>query len=227
MQLYPIFLLLLLFSIDVFCQEDESTTWNDDWDDITFTEENKYECDSINFSLTEIQQRVQQKAEKALTYCKENNLSQNYCILIDMGIHSGNLRFFVYDFAKKEVIKKALVAHGCGDAYWSDDQTRAKPQFSNVPESHLSSLGKYRMGKRGVSSWGIKINYKMHGLESTNSNAYKRIIVLHSWERVKDKETFPIGTPEGWGCPAVSNDTMRYLDTLLKQNKNMLMWIYE
>jgi hypothetical protein len=39
---------------------------------------------------------------------------------------------------------------------------------------------------------------------------------------------YPEGTPEGWGCPAVSNLQMRKLDSLLKKEKKpLLMWIYE
>ena len=44
------------------------------------------------------------------------------------------------------------------------------------------------------------------------------MIVLHGWNSVQDKETYPNGSPEGYGCPAVSNNTMRYLDELLKNN---------
>jgi len=91
----------------------------------------------------------------------------------------------------------------------------------------LSSLGKYRIGKRGYSNWGINVNYKLHGLEASNSNAYKRIIVLHSWKDIPNDEVYPRGCPEGWGCPAVSNDFMRKLDVLLKNSrKSVLMWVY-
>ena len=74
---------------------------------------------------------------------------------------------------------------------------------------------------------GIHVNYRLHGLESTNSNAFSREIVLHSWESVADLETYPKGTPEGWGCPAVSDNTMRTLDSLLQNSgENVLLWIY-
>ena len=67
----------------------------------------------------------------------------------------------------------------------------------------------------------------MHGLEETNSNALKRVIVLHSWELVTNEETYPEGTPEGWGCPAVSNEAMETIDGYLKGvEKPVLLWIY-
>ncbi len=47
-------------------------------------------------------------------------------------------------------------------------------------------------------------------------NAYRRLIVLHSWESDSNIPIYPNGTPEGWGCPAVSNDMMKILDKKLK-----------
>lgn len=172
--------------------------------------------------------RLFTKAEEALNYCKEEGLNTDFCVLIDMSIHSGENRLFVYDFANDSIISKGLCAHGCCDNLWGQDETKLNPKFSNVPESHCSSIGKYKIGKRGYSNWGININYKLHGLEATNKNAYSRIIVLHSWNMVPDKETFPEGTPEGWGCPAISNNHMKKLDLKLKSNKkSVLLWIYK
>lgn len=167
------------------------------------------------------------KAIEAEEYCRNHNLDTNYCILIDMSIHSGKERLVVYNFDKKSIEHSALVSHGCGSSSWSEDFTKEKPTFSNVPESHLSSIGKYSIGKRGWSNWGIHVNYKLHGLESSNSNAYERLIVLHGWNSVQDSSSYPMGSPEGYGCPAVSNNTMRILDTKLKgKKKDVLLWIY-
>jgi hypothetical protein len=45
---------------------------------------------------------------------------------------------------------------------------------------------------------------------------------------VSDSATYPTGTPEGWGCPAISNKNFKLIDPLLqKTNKSVLMWIYE
>jgi hypothetical protein len=171
--------------------------------------------------------RLKSKVAEALAFNKKNKLNQDFAILIDMKIHSGRNRFFVYDFKKNEILKSGLVSHGCCNSPWTGDESKEKPVFSNVGESHCSSLGKYKIGKRGWSSFGIHVNYKMHGLESSNSNALKRLIVLHSWDAVDDQETYPVGTPEGWGCPAISNDFMRYLDRKLKGTKiPVLLWVY-
>lgn len=171
---------------------------------------------------------IQPKALKAKEFCVANGLNTNICILIDMSIHSGKNRLFVYDLKKDSVISSALCSHGCCNNEWAADSTKTTPKFNNIPESHCSSIGKYKIGKRGYSNWGINVNYRLHGLEYTNNNAYSRAIVLHSWEMITENETFPEGTPEGWGCPAVSNQQMRALDSLLKKEKKpLLLWIYK
>ena len=171
--------------------------------------------------------KTKQKAEEALEFCKANNFNTDFCILIDMSLHSGLKRFFIYDFNKNEISQKYLVGHGCGNNSWSEDLTKENPTFSNEDSSHLSSLGKYKIGVRGYSNWGVHVKYLMHGLEETNSNAMKRIIVFHSWEKMSDDEIYPKGSPEGWGCPTVSNNAFKEIDPMLKNAKKpVLMWIY-
>lgn len=171
--------------------------------------------------------RLQQKAKQALHFCKSKGMNEEFCVLIDMSLHSGKNRAFLWDFKKDTLLKAALCAHGCGAHPWSGTYTKDKPTFSNTPDSHCSSLGKYKIGKRGYSAWGIKINYLLHGLESSNSNALKREIVLHSWEDVQEQEVFPEGTPEGWGCPAVANSFMKTVDEKLKSaEKPALLWMF-
>ena len=166
--------------------------------------------------------------DEAILYCNANDFNEDFCILIDMGMHSGRKRFFIVNLKTKEIEKSYLVSHGCGDSLWSGDFTKTNPTFSNVNNSHSSSLGKYRIGERGWSSYGVNINYRIHGLENTNSNASSRGIVFHSWDPVSDTEIYPRGTPEGWGCPAVSNNAFLEIDSLLKRSKkSTLMWIYK
>lgn len=172
--------------------------------------------------------KTHQKAKEAKTFVAAKNMSTDIAVLIDMGIHSGLERFFIYDLKNEQIVEKAMVSHGCCDQPWGEDYSKENPIFSNVPDSHCSSLGKFKIGKRGWSNWGIHVKYLMHGLEASNSNALDRIIVLHSWEMVSDEEIYPNGTPEGWGCPAVSNSFMRTLDMYLQSaNQPVLMWIYE
>ena len=172
--------------------------------------------------------KLNNKIIEAEKYCNENDFNQDFCILIDMSIHSGKKRFYVYNFKLKKVTHKYLVSHGCGNNIHTSDESKTSPKFSNIVDSHMSSLGKYRIGERGWSSWGINVKYILHGLEESNSNAYKRWIVFHSWGMISDEEVFPAGTPEGWGCPAISNKSFKQVDRLIKsQTKSTLMWIYK
>jgi len=168
------------------------------------------------------------KAKEAYSFCKKKKYNTNFCMLADMSIHSGKKRFFIWSFTKDTIIDAGLVSHGCGEATWSLDETKEAPVFSNTHGSYCSSLGKYKIGKRGWSNWGIHVNYQLHGLEKTNSNALDRLILMHSWELIPDKELYPYGTPEGWGCPAVSNRLMRVIDKKLKASrKPVLLWMYQ
>ena len=172
--------------------------------------------------------RLRAKAKIAKEYCIKNNMNLDVCILVDMQIHSGKKRFFLWDLKGDSILKSGMCSHGCCDNGWSEDETESNPHFSNVPESHCSSLGKYKLGSRGYSSFGIHINYKLHGLEKTNNNAYRRVIVFHSWNAIDDEETYPFGIAESWGCPAVSNSFMREMDVLLKTRKKpLLFWIFK
>jgi len=168
------------------------------------------------------------KAKQAIEFCKAENFNTTFCILIDMNLHSGIKRFLVWDFKKDTISNSFLVGHGCCNNPWNRDFSKDKPIFSNSDGSHCSSLGKYKIGERAYSDWGINVKYVLHGLEPTNNNALKRYIVFHSWEVVSDEEVYPIGTPEGWGCPTISNNSFKIIDPLIKSSsKPVLMWIYK
>ena len=136
------------------------------------------------------------QSKEAAKYCAENNLDTSYCVLIDMRIHSGKNRMVLWDLKNDSAVFTCLCSHGCGSATWSEDETKKNPLFSNTSESHCSSIGKYKIGNRGWSNWGIHVNYKLHGLENSNSNAFDRLIVLHSWADISESEPYPTGTPE-------------------------------
>lgn len=171
--------------------------------------------------------RTRDKAKQALQFCKQKGYNTKYCILIDMSLSSGVKRFVIWDFAKNDTLLTGLVSHGCSRWPWSGTWSMDKPEFSNADGSHCTALGRYRINEQAYSAWGIHIKYFLTGLDKTNNNAMARQIVFHSWERVAEREVYPNGTPEGWGCPAVSNNTLKKVSALIKQQqKHMLMWIY-
>lgn len=207
---------ILLFAVS--CTHDKKEEQRDKAIPETVAVEKKPEADLSKIKI---------KAGEALEFCTSKKFNTDFCILIDMSLHSGIKRFFVWNFKTGSITKQYLVGHGCGLNSWSKDESKSNPRFSNEDGSHLSSLGKYRLEGRGYSDWGINIKYLMHGLEETNSNALKRFIVFHSWDQMSDEEVFPKGSPEGWGCPTISNNAMREIDPMIqKSGKPVLMWIY-
>ncbi len=154
-------------------------------------------------------------------YLKEHpNFNQSVAILIDFKIFSGNNRLFVYDINTGELLKSALVAHGVG----SETERADSLVFSNIPNSYKSSLGKYKIGASYFGSFGK--SYKLHGLDSTNSKAFERFIVLHMLDAVPELEqNDPI--VNSLGCPMVSSTTFDYLDKIIESaDKPVLMEIF-
>ena len=168
--------------------------------------------------------RLKVKADSAMLFCKEKGFNQEYCFLVDFSIHSGKNRFFIWDFANDTIKYASLCCHGYGQK-----STQKTPVFSNVEGSYCSSLGRYKTGARSYSQYGINIHYKLHGLEKTNNNAFKRWVVLHSHTPVPDEEVYPRHLPLGWsqGCPVINDGIMKKVDQLLQKSKKpVLLWVY-
>lgn len=165
------------------------------------------------------------KADSLKGYCKSKGCSERYCILVNFNIHSGKQRFFVWDFEQDTVSFSSLCAHGMGR-----ESTPEKPVYSNDAGSYCSSPGRYKIGVSSYSQYGIHIHYKLHGQDSTNSNAFNRIVVLHSHSPIPGRDIYPYHLPMGYslGCPVVSDVAMRKADSLLKDSKKpVVLWIYD
>jgi hypothetical protein len=171
--------------------------------------------------------RTKEKAAECFKFCRQHGYDTKYCIFFDMSLPSGVKRFMVWDFRKNNIFISGLVSHGCGNGPWSGVWSKDKPSFSNSDGSHCTALGKYQVNDRAYSAWGVHVKYFLAGLDAGNNNALIRQIVFHSWEEVPEDEIYPQGTPEGWGCPAISNNTMKIVDPLIRrQKKHLLLWIY-
>ncbi len=164
--------------------------------------------------------RINQKATEVKRFELNENFSKKYVFLIDMSVPSGKNRFFVYDIPGDSIIQASLVAHGSGNNGFS-----FTPKFSNKAESGCTALGKYRIGKRYTGRFGAA--YKLYGIDSTNSNALKRNIVLHSYDCVPDEETYPLPICNSRGCPMVAPAFLKQLQTIIDKSKaSVLLWIF-
>lgn len=179
----------------------------------------------LSFCYSQLSDKLLKKVTEAKAYCQKYKMNTNFCFLMDVSVHSGKNRFYIYNFETNSISHSGLVCHGVGK-----NSTEQKPVYSNIVGSNCTSLGKYKIGQRAYSNWGINIHYKMHGLENSNSNAFKRHIVLHSYDYVTDKEIYPLHLTMGWsqGCPVVANGLMKQIDKLLKKSTMpTLIWIFE
>ena len=157
-------------------------------------------------------------------FAKKNNKNQDVAFMIDYSLHSGKNRFFVVDLKKSKIIKKALICHG---SCKNEAKNGSKAvNFSNTSESLCTSLGMAVIGERAYSQWGKNYKYWLDGLEKTNSNMRKRIVVLHGWEHVPDEEIYPESIVMSWGCPTVSTKVLDELDIILKKHKKVLLYSF-
>lgn len=165
--------------------------------------------------------RLKEQGTILQKYADDHHYNSDYCLLVDMSLPSGKKRLFVYNLKKDSIEFAGLVANGSGSYRPGTEQLI----FSNTINSGMTSLGKYSIGKSYYGNFGL--SYKLHGLDSTNSNAYKRTIVLHSYAQMPDIEIYPNLSPLSAGCPMVSADCLALLGHYISASKEpILLWVY-
>ena len=179
---------------------------------------------------------LDERADEALEYCKENGYSTDYCLLVDYGRHSGRVRFFLWDFEKEKQVMKCLCAHGYGKG-----STARKPVFSNEPGSFCSSLGHYRVGmEKTMSKPKGRKALVLYGKDKTNSNALQRGILIHPvslpnfsiWPlMIPVKVHNVLGhkiRPKSEGCITIPFRKYEEVSKVAKSsNKPLMLWVYE
>ena len=142
------------------------------------------------------------------------------CFLADMSLSSGQPRFFIYYLGKDSVLQSGLVAHGNCYQDWLEGR-----KYSNKVGSGCTSLGRYRIGNPYTGMWGY--SYKLHGLDSSNNNAFERTVVLHG-HRCVPSEVVKEEICQSNGCPTVAPDFLLRLKQLINTSaKPVLLWIYQ
>ncbi len=163
---------------------------------------------------------LNKQIESLKSRIKKGDFSKNIAIFIDMRIPSNQFRFFIVNLKKDSIVASALVAHGSG----SETTVQDSLQFSNRPNSYMSSLGTYKIGAAYQGNFGR--SYRLIGLDKTNNKAFERAIVLHRYSCVPDEEQQqPICN--SLGCPMVSEQFFPQLERFIDQEKlPVLMKIY-
>lgn len=127
------------------------------------------------------------------------NKEKNILSVCDFSLSSTQKRLWVIDLRNKKVLLNDYVAHGKGSGI------EFATKFSNIENSHQSSLGFYVTGDIYNGEHGASLY--LHGMDNGyNSAAHHRAIVIHGADYVCTdliKSQNYIG--RSWGCPAVSN----------------------
>lgn len=123
--------------------------------------------------------------------------------MTDWTVHSSLERQWVVDLASGDLMWFLHTTHGEASAN-SRDPGYAD-SFSNIPESHQSSLGMMRAGETYTGSYGYSM--RLDGLEDGyNDNVRSRAIVVHPWEWARDEVVDEYGMLGlSWGCPAIDD----------------------
>ena len=157
-------------------------------------------------------------------YCRKKDLSENYVIVVDYSKPSGKHRFFVCDLKKEKIIASSLCAHGAGKG-----STIFSPVFSNEVGSNCSSLGHYKItGRHQMSSSGLP-SFRLQGLDTSNSNAMKRGILIHSAKLVSYCRLgiypfyLPLDRRISSGCFAIDIDMMDVVGNLVDKEKKPIL----
>lgn len=166
------------------------------------------------------EEKLKTIAVSAKEYVRKRKYNEQYCFLIDMSLASGQSRFFIYSLKKDSLLQAGLVAHGNCYQNWLEGR-----KYSNVVGSGCTSLGRYRIGNPYTGKWGY--SYKLHGLDSSNSNAFERTVVLHSHSCVPSAAVED-EICQSNGCPTVAPDFLEKIKALVNtSDRPVLLWIYQ
>lgn len=138
--------------------------------------------------------------------------------LIDFSLPSTVKRLWTINLITGEVLFNTYVAHG------QNSGDNLASTFSNIPESHQSSLGFYLTDQIYVGKHGNSMRLK--GLEKNiNDKAWDRAIVVHGADYATDgfiRKNGRLG--RSFGCPAIPPEiTDQFIETV---KEGSLLFIY-
>lgn len=141
--------------------------------------------------------------------------NKNFVTVVDFTQPSSAKRMYVINM-QSGAVTQHLVAHGKGS---DPSHTGYATRFSNEPGSDMSSVGMYLVGEEYTGGHGHSL--RLRGLESTNSNALARDVVIHSAWYVSP-EFSPLGRSNG--CPAVSTSEIEDMVRDLRDGSLYYIW---
>ncbi|SDG43168.1 L,D-transpeptidase catalytic domain [Onishia taeanensis] len=138
--------------------------------------------------------------------------------VIDFSRSANEKRLWVFDLQQQRLLFKELVSHGkgTGQEFASD--------FSNMADSHQSSLGLFRTKQSYTGRNGYSL--RLEGLEpGINDRAFERAIVIHGADYVSEDFIAANGRlGRSWGCPAVPSEVAKPLIDSLEDNQYLFAY---
>ncbi|MDI9320807.1 MAG: murein L,D-transpeptidase catalytic domain family protein [Phycisphaerales bacterium] len=136
----------------------------------------------------------------------------------DYSLSANVYRFWIIDLSKNKVLFNTYVAHGQGTG---EEFARS---FSNIQDSHQSSLGFYVTSSTYIGDHGLSLY--LHGMDQQyNSAAYERDIVVHGADYVSHQfiqENQRLG--RSWGCPAVPDSLASEIIQMIKDGTCLFIY---
>lgn len=128
----------------------------------------------------------------AIDHVLEQPSEHPYAGVLDYSTHSRLPRFHVIERSTRSIVHSFVVAHGIGSE--PDDNDGIPDVFLDVVDSNASSLGLFKTDEVYMSpTEGNGLSMRLHGLSSTNRNAYKRSIVIHAQSYVEPELVEALG----------------------------------
>ncbi|MBC7886855.1 MAG: murein L,D-transpeptidase catalytic domain family protein [Ferruginibacter sp.] len=159
-------------------------------------------------------------AIKGLGYLNAANIitKRNIVSIVDFSKPSTQKRLFVIDLSSGKILFNTWVAHGrnSGNEYANE--------FSNLPESHQTSLGFYIT--MGTYTGGNGYSLRLQGCEKgINDKAFERAIVIHGADYVSNRFINSRGMlGRSYGCPAIPTELSKKIIDVIKNGSCIFLY---
>ena len=142
--------------------------------------------------------------------------------ITDFSLHSSIKRQWILDLTSDQPLWNLHVAHGEGST--DGVNLGMAIRFSNVPDSHQSSLGLMRSAESYDGTYGH--SFRLDGLEpGFNDKVRDRVIVVHPWQGSRPEYVAANGIVDPtFGCPAVDDRLAPTVVDKLANGTLMLYW---
>jgi hypothetical protein len=145
------------------------------------------------------------------------NQEKQIITVIDFTRPSSEKRMWIIDLKNNKLLLSTYVAHGQGSG------ENLANSFSNIEESHQSSLGFYVTSETYIGKHGLSLKLDGHD-KGINDRARSRAIVVHGASYVSEsfiKATGRLG--RSFGCPAVPVELNDEVIRLIKDKTCMFI----